>query len=115
MRAVPKTGRSKLTDKLNYNEFRDDLQTLMMLPYPDTGAYAAAYELWARKWQEKGEAAAVDWHRAEWGEGKCSHCFSMPGMPTTDNGLEGKNQTFKLMAKSQKLTLIAMAHDMCHT
>jgi len=94
----------KLIDKDRHGEIVREITSIQSIPYPLVGFYTVAFDAWERRWRER-ETDVVQYVHSIWRNKHWSSCFSPPGFPTTNNGIESKNARIKEAFKREKMHL----------
>ena len=94
----------KVQDRRNVDKLIADLCAIHDIAYPMVGFYDVAFDAWERRWSDA-EPEVVQYVRATWRGKHWSFAFSMPGFPTTNNGVESKNAKIKETFRREKLHL----------
>ena len=94
----------KVHDQDNDATILEELRALHEIPYPLVDFYNIAFDAWERRWRER-EPDVVQYIHANWRQKRWSFCYSIPGFPTTNNGVESKNAKIKQAFRREKMHL----------
>ena len=84
----------KLLDRDRHAAIIDDICFLRDISHPLVDFYNVAFDAWERRWASR-EPEVVQYMRSTWRNKHWSNCFSKPGFPLTNNGIESKNGRIK--------------------
>ena len=95
---------NKLCDRDRHTDIIDELRFLRDIPYPLDDFYYIAFDAWVRRWESR-EPEVVQYMRSTWRNKHWSCCFSRPGFPLTNNGIESKNGKIKDAFRRSKMNI----------
>jgi hypothetical protein len=95
----------------------NDVECLHTMPHGMSAAFDEGVRLWTDKWKGMGQARMVKWFTDAWlGVNKrWSRAHAPPGLPSTTNGLEGRNNTIKILLDRIRNTAMKAINDLAQT